>query len=79
MLFGPLYWAFKGVWSHAFAMFAIYVITNSAIYSTLWFLPLSFVGFVSGFIWITCNWIIYPLKAKSIIRNSYLKKGWFPL
>jgi hypothetical protein len=51
-LFGPLYFALKGIWTHA--------------------------AFSAGLAILTCgiSWLFYPFFAKSIIRRSYLRKGW---
>ena len=52
LLFGPLYFAIKGVWPHALGSLVLAIVTFG----------------ISHF--------IYFFFANSIIRKSYLKKGW---
>tara|TARA_B100000886_G_C20161534_1_gene382276 strand:- start:201 stop:440 length:240 start_codon:yes stop_codon:yes gene_type:complete len=52
LLFGPLYWVVRGVWSHAIAHFILALFTFGIAH------------------------LIYPFFTYSILRKSYLKKGW---
>jgi VIT1/CCC1 family predicted Fe2+/Mn2+ transporter len=52
LLFGPIYLAVKGVWTHVVASVFLALLTAGI------------------------SWLIYPFFAPSIIRKSYLRKGW---
>ena len=55
LLFGPLYFAIKGVWPHALGSLVLAIVTFG----------------ISHF--------IYFFFANSIMRESYLKKGWIKI
>ncbi len=60
ILFGFIYFAAKGVWTHA-AVSLILVLAAS-----------SFTFGIGGLI----VWLIYPFFARSIVRAHYLRRGW---
>ena len=69
LLFGPFFFAYKGVWTHAAIMLCLYLSFFPGV-ALLAFLP--FLGF---FVFII-NFIVYPLKVKGILRRNYLRRGW---
>jgi hypothetical protein len=60
LLFGPLYFVFKGAYRH-FVIFALLAIPISI------FIHPVLVMFI---------WIVYAFLAPSIIQSSYLRRGW---
>ncbi len=60
LLWAPLYYAVKGVWTHAVVSF---------------FLGWVLGGFTLGVATIVIG-IIYAVMNKSIVRRHYLQKGW---
>ena len=65
LIFGPIYFAFKGVWSHAIAMPIVYLILGTL---TGWSEVSLIVNGVPSLVWVCF--------AHVIIRDHYLAKGW---
>ena len=55
LMFGPIYFGYKGIWTHVFISFVL--------------IPITF----------GMAWFAYPLFAYSIIKKSYLQKGWIEI
>ncbi len=60
LLFGFLYFAVKGIWTHAVVSFALVL----------------FIGGVTYGIGGVLIWIAYPFFAGRIVRTHYLRRGW---
>ena len=52
LIFGALYFAYKGIWTHVVVSLVLAPMT------------------------LGLSWLVYPFFARSIIENSYLRKGW---
>jgi hypothetical protein len=55
LLFGCIYFATRGIWTHALAALLLAIVTFGA------------------------SWLIYPLFARGIVDQHYLRKGWVPI
>ncbi len=67
LLFGPIYLAIKGVWTHAVALLGLVLALTIVLAGFL----ATFSGIFAFFVW-----VIYAFFAPRVIANNYLKKGW---
>jgi len=80
LLCGPAYFLVKGVWQHAaLFMLLVYQIEKAIIF--LEYKPgeqISLPGIIFGILIVSAPiFVIYAILAKKIMRNYYLRKGWY--
>lgn len=63
-LWTPIYYAVKGVWTHAVISFVVGWVIGGTIGLGLLFIPSFLIS------------LIYAIMNKSIVRNHYLRQGW---
>lgn len=63
-LWTPIYYAVKGIWTHAIVSLLIGWLIGGAIGWAILFMPVFIVS------------LIYAFLNKSIVRSYYLRKGW---
>ena len=65
LFFCPVYFAVKGLWTHAVAV--LLIITLAAFMGSL------------GILLVFLVWVVYALLAPALVEESYLKRGWIPV
>ncbi len=63
-LWTPIYYAVKGIWSHAIISFVLAWLIGGTLGWGLFFMPSIIIA------------LIYAILNKSIVRKHYLQKGW---
>jgi hypothetical protein len=78
LLFGPFYFAFHGQWRHVLIMVVLaiapFIVFNPG--RTIIGLSMDLVAIALFLICFVTNIIFYPVSAKRILREKYLKSGW---
>lgn len=77
LIFGPFYLLLKSVWVHALSMAVVSLVFKYIASVSFKLHPEVSLFFLLG--WFFINWVVYPVKAKDLIRIRYLQRGWQPL